>query len=126
METGRRADLAAALFLGLAGVLGACAAPPLDIPRAEWSGMTADQQALAVDKAAELAAGRTQAALPETQAAIRRDAVSEAARHARVAENYTSGSATWSCAPWGRATPAGHPLRRSSSCLPASSKKPLV
>ncbi|KJS44116.1 MAG: hypothetical protein VR70_02035 [Rhodospirillaceae bacterium BRH_c57] len=91
METGRRADLAAALFLGLAGVLGACAAPPLDIPRAEWSGMTADQQALAVDKAAELAAGRTQAALPETQAAIRRDAVSEAARHARVAENYTSG-----------------------------------
>lgn len=87
METGRRAGLVAALFLGL----GACVAPPLDIPHSEWSGMTGQQQALAVDKAAELAASRAQAARPEAQAGIRRDAVSEAARHARVAENYTSG-----------------------------------
>ncbi len=91
MEMGRRTGLVAALFLGLAVALGGCAAPPLDIPQSEWSDMTAEQQALAVDKAAELAAGQAQAALPETQAGIRRDAVSEAARHARVAENYTSG-----------------------------------
>ena len=50
--------------------------------------MTADQQALAVDKAAELAAGRGQTALPHS---THRDAVAEASRHARVAENYTSG-----------------------------------
>lgn len=86
---GRYAKPAAALFLCAA--LAACADRPLDIPQLEWSRMSADQQALAAQKADELAAERARAALPEARGVVRRDAVAEAQRHARVAENYTSG-----------------------------------
>ncbi|MGC2854759.1 hypothetical protein ACM64Y_04730 [Novispirillum sp. DQ9] len=86
---GRRARPAAALFLCAA--LAACATPPLDIPQAEWSRMSEDQRALAAQKADELAAEQARAALPDSRASFRRDPVSEASRHARVAENYTSG-----------------------------------
>lgn len=86
---GRRATPAAALFLSFG--LAACATPPLDIPQSEWSTMSAEQRALAARKADELAAERARAALPESRAGARRDVVAEASRHARVAENYTSG-----------------------------------
>lgn len=88
-DKGRCARLAAALFLCAA--VAACAARPLDIPQSEWSRMSEDQRALAAQKADELAADQARAALPEVRGGARRDAVAEAQRHARVAENYTSG-----------------------------------
>lgn len=79
-----------ALFL-CAGVLAACASPPLDIPRGEWAEMSPDQRATAQAHAADLAEARDHTARPDVQARERRDFVEDASRFARIAEHYASG-----------------------------------